>query len=554
MYGVYYRCMKTEAEFKATYENFSKEQVVDALYQLQLKCNRLEEVNANLARMHFGKKSEKVSDRQLRLDLFNEAEETVEESKPEDLKEPEITIPEHKRKKAKRKSEKDLPIKVVEESYPESTDCPRCGKEMKELKTIYHDYLIYRKAELYIERHIEHQYFCENCSKETDSLELVKPDMSHLPARVFQGSRVTESLLAHIAYEKILMCVPFYRQAKDYQYGNVNLSRQVLCNWFIQGAKQYLEFVFHKMEEDFRKVKVGHGDETTLTCLENQDERNNSYVWLLMSGRLEEIQMALYYYNDTREHAFINEIIPADWGGIFHSDGYEAYQNCKGISLLCGCWAHARRKVFEALTSNTESWKAFNSKKATREQKEEILKQSPRLRYSSQLINEIDKLFSIEKKLKDKNATVEDTFNVRQEQVPAIFEEIRNQCLYIKDNFTPESKLVKAANYILNNWEYLTNYIKDGRTEISNNRCERDGIKPYVMSRKNFLFSATRDGAKYSCMYFSLIISAVMNHLNPEAYLAYVFHELANYGLRDDVIERVLPYSKSIPDNLRVNK
>lgn len=542
--------MKTEAEFKSLFKDANKDQLIDALYQLQLKCDHLEEVNANLSRMHFAKKSEHVHPDQ--LSLFNEAEETVEDASKKELEEPEITAPSRSKSKKKRKNMKDLPVEIVGEMRPASTICPECGSQMKELAPINHDYLVYVPSKLYVERWVEHVYVCDKCSKETDSLVTAEVDTSNLPARLFEGSNVTGSVLAHVGYEKMLMCIPFYRQEKNYRYNNVYFSRQNLCNWFIKGAKDYLQYVFARMEKDFSTLEIANGDETTLTCLENQDEREKSYVWLLMSGIHESSQMALYYYHDNRKHEFLDEIIPLDWNGIFHSDGYEAYQKCKRIRLLCGCWAHARRKAYEALTSDTATWKKYNSKKTTKAEKQELINNAPRLKCSLQLINDIDKLFLIEKELKDQNASVEDTFNVRQEKAPEILKNIYDLCTAIKNNFVPSSKLVVAANYILNQWEYLNNYIKDGRCEISNNLAEREGIKPFVMARKNFLFSATRDGAKYSCMYFSILISAVMNHLNPEAYLAYVFDELASHGLYDDVIERVLPYSKSLPDNLKV--
>lgn len=542
--------MKTEAEFKSLFKDANREQLIDALYQLQLKYEHLEEVNANLSRMHFARKSEHVHPDQ--LSLFNEAEETAEDASKKELEEQEITVPSYTRKKKKKRSMKDLPVEIMGEMRPASTICPECGSEMKELAPKNHDYLVYVPSKLYVQRWIEHVYACDKCSKEKDSLVTVEADTSNLPARLFEGSIITSSVVAHIAYEKMVMCVPLYRQEKNYRYNNAYFSRQNLSNWFIKGAKDYLQYVFHRMEKDFSTLEVANGDETPLTCLENQDERENSYVWLLMSGIHEASQMALYYYHDNRKHEFLDEIIPSDWGGIFHSDGYEAYQKCQGIHLLCGCWAHARRKVFEAMTSDTKTWKKYNSKKTTKAEKQEILNNAPRLRFSLQLISEIDKLFLIEKELKDQSASVEDTFNVRQEKAPEILKNINDQCTMIQNNFVPSSKLVEAANYIMNQWEYLNNYIKDGRCEISNNLAEREGIKPFVMARKNFLFSATRDGAKYTCMYFSIIISAVMNHLNPEAYLTYVFDELSTHGLRDDVIERVLPYSKSLPENLKV--
>ena len=88
--------------------------------------------------------------------------------------------------------------------------------------------------------------------------------------------------------------------------------------------------------------------------------------------------------------------------------------------------------------------------------------------------------------------------------------------------------LYKALNYMLNQWESLIYYLKDGRIPATNNIAEREGIKPFVMARKNFLFADTIEGAKATSMWFSLIISARMNHLDAEKYLIYVLDQLSH--------------------------
>ena len=111
----------------------------------------------------------------------------------------------------------------------------------------------------------------------------------------------------------------------------------------------------------------------------------------------------------------------------------------------------------------------------------------------------------------------------------------------------------KAISYTLHEEKCLRNYFKDGRCELSNNRAEQR-IKPFVMARKNFLFSNTRSGAKATTIYFSLLESAKMNNLDPFKYLCYVLDTLSTKGLKDSVIESILPYSTSLPNELYVKK
>ena len=108
-----------------------------------------------------------------------------------------------------------------------------------------------------------------------------------------------------------------------------------------------------------------------------------------------------------------------------------------------------------------------------------------------------------------------------------------------------------AISYAFHEEEYLRNFFKDGRCELSNNLAEQR-IKPFVIARKNFLFSNTKNGAKASTIYFSLIESAKMNKLNPYKYLEYVLDTLSTKGISNEIINSVLPYSKQLPKNLYV--
>lgn len=537
--------MVNEADFKKKYATLNSDQLLDLLYQKEVLINQLEESNKDLRRRYFSSsKSEHVSINQ--LSLFNEAEDIVESAAPEELEEPKQIVVRKKKKK------KAINLRVVEEhKYPETTVCDQCGSQMKELKAEVKEYIIYKRAEYYVKRVINHVYVCQKCSNDTDSLVTKKADLTNLPARIIEGSAVTSSVVSAVAYQKFAMGLPYYRQAKDLQTHGLNVSRQNLCNWVIKSGELYLETVLNKMQEDARKLNSIHMDETKLNCLEVTD-KTVCYEWLLMSGEYEEKQMALYYFHKSREHAFVNQILGKDYTGILHSDGYQAYPGYESARLHVACWAHARRYVFEAILSTDKVWKEYQ--KADQKRKAAILEESPRLRYCLKLLNEIDKLFHEEKQFrKEKNLPApEEIFEMRQKKMPSILDEIHEITVEIKDKFVPNGKLGKAVTYILNQWESLTNILKDGKAELSNNIAEREGIKPFVIARKNFMFADTVNGATVSSYYFSLIISAKMNHLNPELYLEYVLEELAVYGLRDEVIERVLPYAKNLPDRLKV--
>lgn len=272
--------MVKEADFKKKFAGLNNEQLLDLLYQKELIIDQLEESNRDLRRRYFSSsKSEHVSMDQ--LSLFNEAEDVVESSAPEELEEPKTIIRKSKKKRMKN-------VRVAEEHrYPDSTVCEKCGTEMKELKPEVIEYLVYKPAEYYMRRIINHVFVCQKCSQEEDTLVIKKNDLSDLPNRILECSIVTSSVISAVAYQKFALGLPFYRQAKNLQTNGLDISRQNLCNWVLKAGDLYLEPVFRKMQEDARKLDSVHMDETTLNCLEVKD-RSKCYEWLLMSGRHEE--------------------------------------------------------------------------------------------------------------------------------------------------------------------------------------------------------------------------------------------------------------------------
>ena len=188
---------------------------------------------------------------------------------------------------------------------------------------------------------------------------------------------------------------------------------------------------------------------------------------------------------------------------------------------MVGCWAHARRKFDEALKSLPKG-KAKGSS-------------------ASQGLAYCNLLFEIEQGLAEK--TAEERYHERLKQAKPVLDAL----LAWANTRTaaPKSALGKAFTYLKEQWPYLTNYLKDGRLELSNNRAERS-IKPFVIDRKNFLFANTPKGAKGSAIMFSLIQTAIENGLDPYQYLTWLL-KTANTADMDDieVVQSLLPWNAS---------
>ena len=200
-------------------------------------------------------------------------------------------------------------------------------------------------------------------------------------------------------------------------------------------------------------------------------------------------------------------------------DGYEGYQSvCDQQQLTrLGCWAHARRKFVEA---QRQQPKGKTGK-------------------ADQAIAFIQKLYAIEKRSKE--LPPDERHQLRQQQAKAVIDKLHQWLQKSLPTTPPKSSLGKALTYLHNQWPRLIGYLNGGQYPIDNNRAE-NAIRPFVIGRKNWLFSASVKGAKASANLYSLIETAKANGLEPYQYLRQVFTELPQAETVDQ-IEALLPWN-----------
>lgn len=254
-------------------------------------------------------------------------------------------------------------------------------------------------------------------------------------------------------------------------------------------------------------------------------------MWLYRTGR-DDTPIILYEYTQGRSGDYAKKFLEG-FKGYLHTDGYAGYHKLAenpelegGAITLVGCWAHTRRKYDEAL-------KALGAK------------ESPAAATIHQGLEYCNKLFKIEEEIRDL-LPEERTKNHLRKTKPLLEEYFawaeKNEPIVL-----PKSKLGEAIRYSLRQRKHLENFLLDGRLEISNNRAERS-IKPFVIGRKNWLFSNTPKGAEASAVIYSLIETAKENDLNPFPYLQYLFEQLPNVDIQNpEILKGYLPWSKELP-------
>jgi transposase len=318
--------------------------------------------------------------------------------------------------------------------------------------------------------------------------------------------------------------VPLYRQEQHYARLGIDLSRGVLSNWMIKGS-EWLELIYGRLKQKLLEQEVLHADETTLQVLKEpgRPAESQSYMWLYRTGCTGP-PIVLFEYQPTRSGEHPRKFLQG-FKGYLHVDGYAGYHDIPDVTL-CGCWAHFRRKVDEALKGlPAKQRRSGNS-------------------MSRQLLDRINQLFVIERDLKSKSPG--DRLAARNLRSRPIVEELRKWLDDIAPSVLPKSLFGLAVNYGRQQWSKLIRFLEDGRIEISNNLAERS-IKPFVIGRKNFLFCNTPRGARASAIIYSLVESAKENKLNPHTYLNYLFEQLPNLESRDDeTLDRLLPWAVNL--------
>lgn len=479
----------------------SREEIAQIILSKDSEIQRLEEEVRLLRQSIFGPKSEKLPDGDSpQLLLFDMPENPPEE---EDMEADEIVVPTHTRKKRGRKPlPKDLPRIEVTHDIPEEEKICACGCALSRIGEETSEKLDIIPTKMQVIVHIRPKYACKECEGLDENTPSVK--IAPVPAQIIPKGLATAGLLSHVLVAKFCDALPFYRQEKQFSRIKIDIPRQTMCNWAMKAADA-CEDIVKLLHEEIRGGPLINADETTVQVLHEPGRRptTKSYMWVFRGGTPEK-PVVIYQYHPSRS-ADVAEVFLRGYKGAVQTDGYAGYDFLDHWQdvLHVACWAHARRKFYEAK-------KASATKKAGSADKALAM---------------IKRLYSLEKQAKKDDLNAKGVKEMRQRDAKPIIEEMKKWLEKRVSQVLPKGLLGKAINYCLNQWHCLTNYLENGFAGIDNNRAE-NAIRPFVIGRKNWLFSGTPAGARASATIYSLIESAKACGLEPYAYLRYLFENL----------------------------
>lgn len=490
-----------------------EEKLLKQVEALTNELQLLREQNDYLIKKLFGRSSEKnIDEKQLDLfdddSSFNLAETTEEKTEVED-----ITYRRKKRTGYKAKLTEHLPVKEIHcELIGEECKCDWCNTSLKHIgKKYVHEEVIFVPATMYKKVYFQHSYECSTCK--SDGFDSIKK--ASVPKQPITHSLASPSVLAHLHHQKIELSLPFHRQEKEWAEYGLAVPRRTLANWFISSTEKWLKPIWDKLKTHLVTEQLLHADETPYKVLSS--DKQKSYYWLFRT--IEEADRPIILFqHDLSRSSLVPQSFLRGYGGYLHCDAYTAYQSIEKVTLV-KCWAHVRRKFFEARGSTTKITKA------------------------DQGVRYCDRLFKVERTIKGMSPN--ERYQIRLEKSLPILEEFWS---WIESfHVLIGSKLGRAVSYALNHKEGLMNFLKDGRCALSNNVAERS-IRATTIGRKNWSFSTSERGAIANGISYSIIATAQSNGLNPTKYLAYLFEKLPNLQESFDkgILEDYLPWSKQV--------
>ena len=454
-------------------------------------------------------------------DLFNEAEALG--TKPDTAAQAaEIVVPAHTRVRGKRKPiDPQLPRTRIEHDIPETQKTCACGCQLSRIGEVTTEQIGMVPARGFVKQHVRFKYACRSCEgADHDGPAVIT---APLPAQPLPKSNCSPELAAFIAVSKYADGLPLYRLEGILARYRITVSRTAMAAWMIKlgDLVQPLIDLFNAQQIAYDVLQM---DETTVQVLkeEGRAAKDKSYMWVRRGGAPGQTSI-LFDYAATRAGAVPLRLL-ADYQGYLQSDDYAGYNAAgkrAGMKHV-GCLDHARRRFVKAVQAQHA-----------------IVGQERGLAPEALVI--IRKLYAIEKLARDAKMSAEQRHRLRQEKARAIWDELRAWLDKNLGAVPPRSLTGEAINYLTADWPRLVRYLDDGRVEISNVLCE-NAIRPFVIGRKNWLFSDTPAGAHASARLYSIVETAKANGLEPYAYLSLIFENLPQATTSAD-IEALMPWN-----------
>jgi len=463
---------------------------------------------ARLKRMKFGQSSEQLDAQIAQLELsLEELETSVAANAPA-----QAVASEPVRRQARKPLPDQLPREPhVHEPVTGSCQCPVCGGRLRRLGEDASEVLEYVPEHWKVIKHLRPKYSCGSCQQIVQA---------SAPSRPIERSYAGPGLLAHALVSKYCDHIPYYRQSQIYAREGIDLDRSTLADWG-GAATALLDPLLAALEDYVMAAHKLHADDTPIPVLapgtgKTKTGRLWAYVRDDRPAGSTDPPAVLFRYSPDRKGERPREHLKR-FRGVLQADAYSGfnglYDRDEEPLIEAACWAHARRKIFEVYESSASSI-AFEA------------------------LGRIGALYKIEEDIRGR--LPDERKAARQARAAPLLKELYDWLrACVRREPSKKSDLCRAFGYTLSLWTQLTRYAQDGSIEIDNNPVERQ-LRAVALGRKNFLFAGSDAGGDRAAAFYSLIGTAKLCGLDPEAYLRQVFSCIAEYPINR--VEELLPW------------
>jgi len=462
-----------------------------------------------LLRQRYGRKTEKIDPAQLLLfarEILAASEASAQEASPpaDTTPVPAPTSPAKKNGHGRKPLPASLPRKREVYNVPaDQLPCPDCGTLRTKIGEEIREQLEYVPASLIVIQHVRPKYACQCCEGNIIIADrLPEPIEKGLPG---------PGLLAQVAVSKYADHLPLYRQEGIFRRHGVELPRQTTCDWMAVSAA-LLEPIWKLMHRLILLSKVIQTDDTPVTVLDPVVGQFVGRFWDYLGDR--QHPYTVYHFTEDRSGQGPQQMLKG-YEGYLQADAYAGYDAlfADGKIQEVGCWMHARRKFYEARTTDP-----------------------PR---AHQALAWISLLYKVEEEAREKGLDDAQRHALRQEKSRPILEKLKEWLDHEdQQRVLPKSPIGEAIGYAQNHWKALERYLEAGFLEIDNGASER-AMKPVALGRKNWLFAGSKAGGKTAAILMSLWTTCKNLKVDPLAYLTDVLRRISTHPARR--IEELLP-------------